>query len=77
MPTKTVLKATQVLTTGNDKGNNKKHKHIDSMSIHNALGQYSEAFDLVQDHPEHDLQDWLSLADFSQDDAFSLEGCVQ
>lgn len=48
------------------------------MNTREALNQYTEAFDLVENHPEHDdLQDWLSLADMSQDDTFSLEGCVQ
>ncbi|XP_053543572.1 nesprin-2 isoform X2 [Ictalurus punctatus] len=78
MPMKTVLKATQILLTEIDKGNNEKHKHIGSMSTQKALDQYTEAFDLVKDHPEHDeLQNWLSLAELHQDDTFSLEGCVQ
>ncbi|XP_026779824.3 nesprin-2 isoform X1 [Pangasianodon hypophthalmus] len=78
MPRKTVLKATQILLTENDKGNNEKQKHIGSMTTQKALGRYTEAFALVKDHPEHDdLQDWLSLADLSQDDTFSFEGCVQ
>ncbi|MCJ8740147.1 hypothetical protein PDJAM_G00055430 [Pangasius djambal] len=82
MPRKTVLKATQILLTENDKRNNEKQKHTGSMTTQKALGQYTEAFDLVKGHPEHDdqhddLQDWLSLADLSQDDTFSFEGCVQ
>ncbi|XP_058269840.1 nesprin-2 isoform X5 [Hemibagrus wyckioides] len=78
MPRKTVLKATQIFLSENDKGNNEKHKHIGSMSTRKASGRYSEAFTFVKDHPEHDdPHDWLSLADVSQDDAFSFEGCVQ
>ncbi|XP_060800057.1 uncharacterized protein si:ch211-137a8.2 isoform X2 [Neoarius graeffei] len=54
------------------------HKHTGSMSTQKALDWYTEAFDLVKDHPGHDgLQDWLSLADLSEDNMFSLEGCVQ
>ncbi|KAK3561127.1 hypothetical protein QTP86_028287 [Hemibagrus guttatus] len=78
MPRKTVLKATQILLSENDKWNNEKHKHTGSMSTQKALGRYTEAFNLVKEHPEHDdPQDWLSLADLSQDDTFSFEGCVQ
>lgn len=78
MPRKTVLKATQILLAENDQGNSEKHMHTGSMNTQKALDRYTEAFDLVKDPPEHDdLQDWLSLADLSQDDAFSLEGCVQ
>lgn len=75
---KTVLKATPILHTEHDKGNNEMHKHTGSMSTQKALDWYTEAFDLVKDHPGHDgLQDWLSLADLSEDNMFSLEGCVQ
>ncbi|XP_060744664.1 nesprin-2 isoform X1 [Tachysurus vachellii] len=47
------------------------------MSTEKAFGQYTKAFDF-KGHPEHaNLQDWLSLADLSQDDTFSFEGCMQ
>ncbi|XP_046719604.1 nesprin-2 isoform X2 [Silurus meridionalis] len=48
------------------------------MSTQKAFGWYTEALELVDDHPDHDnLQNSLSLTDLSQDDRFSLEGCVQ
>lgn len=78
MPWKTVVKTTPDLPTENDNRNSEKQQHTGSMSSQKALGRYTEAFDLVKDNLEHDnLQDWLSLADLSQDDTFSLEGCVQ
>lgn len=78
LPRKTVLITTPILHTENDQWNNEMHKHIGSMSTQKALDWYTEAFDLVEDHPGHDeLQDWLLLADLSQDNTFSLEGCVQ